>query len=474
MSITSVSFWLLFILFYILYCILWSKFKVQNIYLLTTSYLFYALIDWRFCCILLFSSIMAYYSAIYIGEFNVSFRKKILISYILLNVGILFVFKYYDFFAGECASLFGIDKDALLLKLLLPVGISFYTFTSIGYVIDVYNGKVKATKDIVSLLAFISFFSLLMSGPIERSTGLLPQFKKRRMFDYCLAVEGVQQIIWGIFKKLVVADNCALVVKNAFANYENLPASCLVTGGILYSIQIYFDFSGYSDMAIGMSKMLGFRVRRNFHYPYFALNVSDFWRRWHMSLQSWLTDYIYIPLGGSRCSKYRTLFNTFVVFIVCGIWHGANWTFIVWGLYHAALFIPLILFLPKSFRKSTVDTEDGRISFYDIGLMITTFIFVTIGWIIFNSPSLSVAIHYISGIFNPTLLILPTGIGLADIRYVLFLMVFVLLFEWIQRDKETPLFFNASGWVKALILYLLLAHIVFCDASQSDFIYYQF
>lgn len=425
--------------------------------------------------LLLFSSLLSYYSALLIyRKKNQKTRKSLLIATLVIQVGILFIFKYYDFFASEFAKLIGESSDKVLLNLILPVGISFYTFTSIGYIIDVYKNKTSASNEIIPFLNFISFFPLIMSGPIERSKGLLPQFKQERWFDYSLVVDGVQQVMWGVFKKAVLADNCAMIVNNAFGNFEHLPASSLIIGAVLYSVQIYFDFSGYSDIAIGLSKCLGFRVVRNFHFPYFALNVSDFWRRWHMSLQSWFTDYIYFPLGGSRCSKRRTIFNTFVVFTICGIWHGANWTFIVWGIYHAILFVPLILFGSKKFRKTTVREDTILPSLKEICLMAMNFVFITIGWIMFNSTSITAAFSYISCLFDPSIMALPIGLGLMDYMYILVLIAGVFVLEWSQRAKEYALQFNSSGWVKCIIIYAIIAHLIFCNATQSDFIYYQF
>lgn len=475
MNIISTTFCVSFISFFVIYWLLSKHLRLQNVILLVVNYVFYSLLDWKFSVLLLTTSLLSYISALSFERINDQKRRKIiLIANIVVNVGILFIFKYYDFFAREFASLIGINPDRILLNLILPVGISFYTFTAIGYVIDIYKGKTKATREIVPFLNFISFFPLIMSGPIERSTGLLPQLKQERRFDYSLAVDGVQQIMWGVFKKAVIADNCAMVVNNAFGNYANLPASSLIIGAILYSIQIYFDFSGYSDMAIGLSKLLGFRVRRNFHFPYFALNVSDFWRRWHMSLQSWFTDYIYFPLGGSRCSKGRTVFNTFVVFTVCGIWHGANWTFVAWGIYHAVLFVPLILWCTKELKKTTVREDTLLPSFKEVGLILLNFFFITIGWIMFNAPSISDAYGYIVGMFNSSVLSIPIGLGLVDHIYIFVLTIAIFILEWSQRSKEYALQFSSPGWVKVVIIYAIIAHMIFCNAAQSDFIYYQF
>ena len=474
MSILSTNFLVFFACFFFLYWLLKEKLKWQNLLVLATSYYFYALIDWKFCFLLLFTSLSVYGYGLFSDNKDVKYKKAALISVIVVNVGILFLFKYYNFFASELAGLLQINEDKLLVNIILPVGISFYTFTSLGYAIDVFHGTVKSTKDPVAVLAFISFFPLLLSGPIERSDGLLPQFSNKRVFDYNLSVDGLEQVVWGAFKKLVIADNLAVVVNNAFGNYINLPASSLVIGAIFYTFLIYYDFSGYSDIAIGLSKLLGFKVRSNFHYPYFSLNVADFWRRWHQSLQSWLMSYIYIPLGGSRCSKNRVVFNTFVVFLVCGIWHGANWTFIVWGLYHAFLFLPLILICSKEFRKTTVNESHMLPTMGELFKLILTFIVISIGWVLFNAPSLPDAIGYIIGMFHVSVLYAPYGIGLSGMGYIIFLLFLTVCFEWSQRSKEHPMQFCSPGWVKVIILYFFVFHIIFCKATQSDFIYYQF
>lgn len=473
MNIISTTFLVSFTVFFIIYWLLKGNCKLQNLLLLIASYVFYSLIDWRCLILLLATSFTSYFAGIFV-ERPERHRKTILVLDILFNVGILFVFKYFNFFAQEFATLIGLNPDRILLNLILPVGISFYTFTAVGYVVDVYKGKVEATREVIPVLNFLSFFPLILSGPIERSNGLLPQFCQKRDFDYNLTCDGIQQIVWGLFKKVVIADNCASIVHIAFANYHNLPASSLTISAVLYSIQIYCDFSGYSDMAIGLSKTLGFRVKRNFNYPYFSLNVADFWRRWHMSLQSWLADYIYIPLGGSRCSKARVVLNTFIVFVVCGIWHGANWTFIAWGTYHAILFVPLLLFFSKEFRRKTVCPNGIFPKLSEMGMMLLTFILITLGWIVFNSATIHDAFGYITGIINASIISKPIGIGLTSYAYLLVLLILLTAFEWTQRNKEYALQFKAPGWVKVLVMYALIAHVVFYNAAQSDFIYFQF
>lgn len=473
MNILSISFLAVFTLIYLMYWLLGRNLKVQNLFLLLVSYSLYALWDIKALALLFSITVLSYLAARLLDSEKKYARKAIMIAVIVINIGVLFAFKYYDFFASEFCRLLSINNDKVLLNLVLPVGISFYVFTTTGYVIDIYRKIRPAEKNVLNYVSFISFFPLILSGPIERSNGLLPQFSAKRVFSYSQQTEGVQQVAWGFFKKLVLADNCAMVVNVAFSNYAVLPASSLWVGAILYSFQIYFDFSGYSDIAIGLSKLLGFKVRRNFNYPYISINISDFWRRWHMSLQQWFTDYIYFPLGGSRCSTFRTLFNTFVVFTICGIWHGANWTFIVWGVYNAFLFIPYILFI-KGKTKKTVDSNAKLPTGVDAIQMLVTFFFVTIGWVMFNSPSLSDAFSYIIAGFNASLLSAPIGIGLGDFWLIGVLIIVVLLLEWMQKDKEFALLFKAPGWVKVACIYAIVALMVFCKAGASDFIYVQF
>lgn len=475
MIITSTSFIIVFILFFLFYWLFRIHRIVQNFLILAFSCFFYGMWDVRFLVLLLVTALFTYGIAHLISQRRgKNIAKVAMIFHIVATMGVLFLFKYYNFFAGEFAAMFGLESDKILLKLALPVGISFYTFTAVGYVIDIYRNNTKTPGNLLSFMSFLTFFPLILSGPIERSTTLLPQFKKERTFDYELAKDGVMQIVWGFFKKLVLADNCAFIVNTVFGTYQDQPASALWIGAILYSIQIYCDFSGYSDMAIGLSKLLGFRVRRNFNYPYFSLNVADFWRRWHMSLQSWFVDYIYIPLGGSRCSKGRVVLNTLIVFTVCGIWHGANWTFIAWGIYHGVLFIPLILLFSKEFRKRKVNENRLLPTLTETGLMLLTFLLITFGWIMFNSPSIGAGAYYIAGMFSTSIMKAPGGIGIGGFGYVAVLLVMFFCFEWSQRSKEYPMQFKGPGWVKVCLMYVMIAHLIFCNAAQTDFIYFQF
>ena len=390
---------------------------------------------------------------------------------IVLNLGILALFKYYDFFVSEFAQLFHITTNGLLLKMILPVGISFYTFQALSYSIDVYQKKLEPTKDVVEFFAYVSFFPQLVAGPIERATNLLPQFQKQRQFDYPLAVDGIRQMLWGFFKKVVVADSCANYVDSIWNDYGGQSGFNLVMAAVLFSIQIYGDFSGYSDIAIGTAKLFGIRLMRNFKNPYFSRDIAEFWRRWHVSLTTWFRDYVYIPLGGSRVSKIKVVRNTFIIFLLSGFWHGANWTFLAWGGFHALLFLPLIL-MGKN-RKYTDVVATGRWlpKGKELLQMALTFVLVAIGWILFRSPHITDAWNFFTGIFTPGFF---SGINIPKKAIVFVLLM--LLVEWFQRNREHGLALEGVryGIVRyACYLGLLVVIFVF-GVFNETFIYFQF
>jgi len=382
-------------------------------------------------------------------------------------------FQVFDFFVTEFAQLFHISTDGLLLKVILPVGISFYTFQALSYSIDVYRGKIEPTKDIIAFFAFISFFPQLVAGPIERATNLLPQFLKKREFNYDTAVDGMRQILWGLFKKIVVADNCAVYVDQVFSTYTEQSGSTLLLAAIFFTFQIYGDFSGYSDIAIGTAKLFGIKLMRNFNVPYFSRDIAEFWRRWHISLTTWFRDYVYIPLGGSRVSKAKVLRNTFIIFLVSGFWHGANWTFIAWGAYHAILFLPLIL-MGKN-RKYTNQIAEGKTlpSLKEVGQMLLTFFLVVIGWIIFRAESIGQAWEYFCGMCNGSLFISPEAKGYSAL--VLNILVLVLV-EWLQRDKLHALDLSVinNGLVRWAVYFGVLFLLFAFGGNATNFIYFQF
>ncbi len=453
--------------------------KLQNLFVVAVSYVFYGWWDWRFLLLIAFTSLCSFYSGILIARYRGDGRKPKLINTanIVVNLLVLGVFKYYDFFVTSFANVFLDGKtDGLLLQLILPVGISFYTFQALSYSIDVYKGKLPATKDVVQFFAFVSFFPQLVAGPIERATNLLPQFSKSRTFDYGTAVDGCRQMLWGFFKKMVVADNCAYVANKIFNSYMDYPASVLAVGAIFFTFQIYGDFSGYSDIAIGAAKLFGIRLMRNFNAPYFSRDIAEFWRRWHISLTTWFRDYVYIPLGGSRVSKWKIVRNTFVIFLLSGFWHGANWTFIVWGVFHAILFLPLIL-LGKN-RKYTNTVAEGRLlpSFRECLQILTTFLLVTIGWIIFRSETLTDVWQYLIHLADVDVWKVAYRFFLYPANGETYFVIIMLLVEWVQRGKSHGLDISliSQSWIRIAIYYILFIIVIFSYGEPETFIYFQF
>ena len=460
----------------LLYWYLFSgTFKKQNLFLLITSWFFYAWWDWRFLGLLIFAGITSYLSAVSISKNKAIPRARLiwLLFGILTNLGVLLTFKYYDFFVSSFASAFlGGNDSGLLLNLILPVGISFYSFQAIGYCVDVFRNNVPAEKSFLLHLTFISFFPQLLAGPIGRAQNLIPQFKQTRTFDSRLAADGLRQILWGLFKKMVVADNCATVVNSVWGSgIETASASTLIGVAILYSFQIYGDFSGYSDMAIGTAKLFGIRLGDNFLFPYFSRNPQEFWRRWHISLNEWFRDIIYIPLGGSRNGKAKTLRNLFVVFSLSGLWHGANWTFIAWGIFHWLLFIPRTIFKVK--QKPSEMVAKSRIfpNFIEIREMVLTFSAITVGWVFFRADTIQDAFSFLKNCFRPSILSVPEFSGTPFIFIGIMLLV-----EWLQRQgthglSRMPALPRTLLWT----FYILFIFVIFQnDGMQENFIYFKF
>ena len=487
MLFNSIQFAVFLPIVFLLYWFVFDRFiskskhqlRLQNIFIVVSSYVFYGWWDWRFLLLIAFTSFCSWGSGLLIGKAQTKKRAKTWMWFnIILNLGILALFKYYDFFVVEFAQLFHLSTEGLLIKVILPVGISFYTFQALSYSIDIYRGKIEPTKDIVAFFAFISFFPQLVAGPIERASSLLPQFLKKREFDYDTAMEGIRQILWGLFKKLLIANNCAYAVDSVFYLHSRtpIPGSDLLLAAILFSFQIYADFSGYSDIAIGTAKLFGIKLSRNFNNPYFSRNVSEFWRRWHISLMSWFRDYVYIPLGGNQRSKLRTIINVFVVFLLSGMWHGANWTFIVWGLYHAALFLPTVLMG----RKSQSDiVAKGRIlpSLKEMGQMFFTFCLVLFGWILFRSESISDFVQYCEELCQMGTLRACYRLFIqSDIWPKMVFIIIMLVVEWLQRDKEHGLILDKmKPWLRWVICFIIVLMIsCFTDNEIGSFIYFQF
>ncbi|PCJ55381.1 MAG: membrane-bound O-acyltransferase family protein [Planctomycetota bacterium] len=478
MFFNSIEFALFLPITFLLYWFVFNKnLRIQNIFLLLASYFFYGWWDWRFLSLIIFSSLTDYILGLKMNSANSTKNRKIfLMISIILNLGLLGVFKYFNFFIEnfyKSFQLFGMSMEGGHLNIILPLGISFYTFQTLSYTIDVYRKKIKATEDPIEFLAFVSFFPQLVAGPIERAMNLLPQFQQKRIFEYHKAVDGLRQILLGLFKKIVIADNCAVLVNDIFSTYGTQNGSTLLVGAILFSFQIYGDFSGYSDIAIGTARLFGINLRKNFSFPYFSRNIAEFWRRWHISLTSWFRDYLYIPLGGSKRSKYITVRNVFIVFIVSGIWHGANWTFLVWGLIHASLFLPLLLFKRNRIYHKAIDPSKRFPGIIEAIQISFTFLMISISWIFFRSDSLSSAISYISILFSPSLFSFP---AILDNNIFIIIFCFMVL-EWIQRDKEHALEFDSTKIPKVIrwiFYYLIVLFIFLYQGDQQEFIYFQF
>lgn len=453
-----------------------SKYQLQcqNAFVVVASYVFYGWWDWRFLLLIAFTSFCSWGSGLLIGKAESGKKAKAWMwANIVLNLGILALFKYYDFFAVEFAQLFRVSTEGLLLRVILPVGISFYTFQALSYSIDVYRGMMEPTKDIIAFFAFIAFFPQLVAGPIERATNLLPQFMKKRAFDEGTATDGLRQILWGLFKKLVVADNCALYVDQVFSNCQAQNGSTLLLAGFFFAFQIYGDFSGYSDMAIGTAKLFGIKLMRNFNVPYFSRDVAEFWRRWHISLTTWFRDYVYIPLGGSRVSKAKVIRNTFIIFLVSGFWHGANWTFLVWGAYHALLFLPLILAGKNREHTNPVAEHRYLPDLKEIMQIVLTFMLVLLGWIVFRAESVTQMWEVVCGICSKSLFAAP--LVLVGMNRSMLAIVVLLLVEWINRKKDHALSIGKLHVVsRVTVCYALIIGVLEFGNGGQSFIYFQF
>ena len=455
--------------------------NLQNFIIVISSYLFYGLWDWRFLSLILFSTTIDYYIANKLDYYeNKKIRKLLLFISIFINISFLGFFKYYNFFLDNFIStflFFGIEIKANSLNIILPVGISFYTFQTLSYSIDIYNRKLKPTKNFIAFAAFVSFFPQLVAGPIERATHLLPLFHKKREFDYSKAVDGMRQILWGLFKKIVIADNCAKFANLIFNNHEEYTGSTLVLGALFFAFQIYGDFSGYSDIAIGTSKLFGFNILQNFKLPYFSKNIAEFWKRWHISLTSWFRDYIYIPMGGNRVNNYNKIRNIFFVFILSAFWHGANWTFILWGILHAFYF--LINLQIQKIKINIHDFSQHKIitSLKKIISNGLTFSLVTFAWIFFRAENINHAFSYIVNIFSKSLFITPDFNQLKHALICFALVLLMLICEFITRKLEHPLKFNNYLFPRKLrwLIYLtIILLIINYPGEKQDFIYFQF
>lgn len=479
MLFNSLEFIVFLPIVFTLYWFLRRSNLLQNTVLLLASCIFYAWVDWHFLFLIGFTAFMTYLTGRVIGnsEASVTKRKGNVALNIVVNLIILGFFKYYNFFAVSFSDAFhavGLNLDVATLQLVLPVGISFYTFKAISYSVDLYKGKMGG-QDLLSVLCYLLFFPQLLAGPIEKARDLCPQFLKRRTFSYQQAIDGSKLILWGLFKKIVIADTACNIVNSIYGNIPSYNASALLICAILYSFQIYGDFSGYSDMAIGIGKLFGIESKKNFNLPYLSRDIAEFWKRWHISLNIWFVEYVYIPLGGSRVSKFITIRNTFVIFLLSGLWHGANWTFICWGLFHALLFVPLLLL-----------NKTKRFGKYEVGRSITlkewmnillTFFCVTVGWIIFRSPDIHTALDYVVRIFTLTDYGMPNinPKRLFTILECMMAIIFVAIMEIRHKTNDVVLTFNTRFAVLNYTGYFLVAvwAVLFYAVGQT-FIYFQF
>jgi D-alanyl-lipoteichoic acid acyltransferase DltB (MBOAT superfamily) len=485
MNFNSLEFLVFLPIVFVLYWFVFQKREWQNLLIVMASYVFYGWWDWRFLFLIVFTSICSFYSGVLIEHFEGQMRRQRLVCAVnlIVNFLILGVFKYYNFFADSLAklvwSLFHYQLDWVTLNVILPVGISFYTFQALSYTIDVYRKDVPVTKNIVEFCAFISFFPQLVAGPIERAKNLLPQFQRDRHFDYDQAVDGCRQMLWGFFKKVVIADSCAANLNPLWDSYTDYSGISLWGLALLFTFQIYCDFSGYSDIAIGCARLFGIRLLPNFNYPYLSRSIPEFWRRWHISLMTWFRDYVYIPLGGSRCAQWKVIRNTFIVFGVSGLWHGANWTFVVWGLYHGTLIVLYKLLHVNTKDKDILAAGRRLPSLKELSRVVVTFGLAVVGWVIFRAENISQAWDFVSRMFLTAFDDFHPRLGSISTFMAILLLMIV---EYLQRDKVHVLQFSSGNrlfryavarWTVYLAMLVAIFYFYFNTVSQ-EFIYFQF
>ena len=454
---------------------------IQNLFVVIASYIFYGWWDYKFLSLIIFSTIIDFFIGRKItSSLNRSTKLFFLWTSIIINLGFLGFFKYYNFFVDNFTaafSFFGEGISAGSLDIILPVGISFYTFQTLSYSIDVYRGKINPTNNFFAFAAFVCFFPQLVAGPIERATHLLPQFLKKRKFNYNLAVDGARQILWGLFKKIVIADNCATYANIIFNDYENYSGSTILTGAIFFAFQIYGDFSGYSDIAIGTSRLFGFDLKKNFAFPYFSRDIAEFWRRWHISLSTWFRDYLYIPLGGSRGGLFNKIKNTFIIFIVSGFWHGANWTFIFWGAINAIYFLPQLIRKTNRKNLDTVANDTTFPSFKELASMSITFLITCVAWIFFRAENINQALKMVNEVFSLSIFSQPYFRDFYNGLFILFIVLLFIIFEWFARKDEHALEkipLKMKPIYRTVFYYALIITILFMNGGEQQFIYFQF
>ena len=479
MLFNTLNFGIFLPIVFILYWFVANKnLKMQNILLLVSSYFFYACWDYRFLFLLVFSTLLDYFTGIKMSEAKNKASKTFWFWLsVSINLGFLGVFKYYNFFANSFADAmahWGVRPDVAIIKVILPVGISFYTFHGLSYVIDIYKDRIKPERNFVDYSVFVSFFPLLVAGPIERATHLLPQIQRERKFDYSKAVEGLRQILWGLFKKIVIADNCAEYVNTIFSNANDYSGSTHVLGAVFFAFQIYCDFSGYSDIALGTARLFGIDLLRNFAFPYFSRDIAEFWRRWHISLSTWFRDYLYIPLGGSKGGTWMKVKNTFIIFLVSGFWHGANWTFIIWGALNAIYFLPLLLLNKNRTNLDIVAKGKYLPTISEFFEIVVTFALTVFAWIFFRADTVGHALSYISGIFSRSLFTVPQILPIS----LLILIVLFMFVEWMGREEEFAIAVIKkiqSPAARIGLYYMIIVGLVLYGKFNSNqFIYFQF
>lgn len=474
MLFNSLDFAVFLPIVFMLYWFVFQKsLKAQNALVFVASYVFYGWWDWRFLSLILFSTFVDFLVGVGLGKYQKDHQRKLLLwTSIVINLGFLGFFKYYNFFLDnfvQAFSFFGSSISVKGLDIVLPVGISFYTFQTMSYSIDVYRKQLEPTKDFIAFGAFVSFFPQLVAGPIERATNLLPQFNKKREFDYAKAIDGCRQILWGLFKKIVIADNCAEYANKIFENYQDYNGVTLFLGAVFFAFQIYGDFSGYSDIAIGTSRLFGFSLMQNFAFPYFSRDMAEFWRRWHISLSTWFRDYVYIPLGGSRVSKGKQVRNTFIIFLVSGFWHGANWNFIAWGALNALYFLPLLLLDQNRRNLDTIGKSSFFPSTRELLSILTTFILTTFAWVFFRAYDMNHALNYIYCIltFSEGIALNITGINGYQLLVTIIALIYLVLQDYILLKKSRFGFLHIPT---TLFMILYFGHF----KSTASFIYFQF
>ena len=480
MIFNSLNFLLFFVVvFFIYYFPLKEKTNAQNWLLFIASYVFYGIADWKMLPLLLSSTVIFYFLGIAIQTSAEKKASLLTTIGVLLGVGILLYFKYFNFFIQSFSDLFsavGLKTNWSTFNIIMPLGISFFTFRLLSYVIEIHRGKIEPTKDFVVFATYIAFFPTILAGPIDRPNTFIPQLKSTRSFNNYMAIDGYRQILWGMFKKMVIADNLAVYIDQVWSDIPSHSGSTLFIAAILYSIQMYTDFSGYSDMAIGVGKLLGFRITKNFNYPYFARNVAEYWRNWHISLTSWITDYVFMPLN----IKFRDIgiigmiLAIIINMLAVGLWHGANWTFAFFGFYHGLLFIPLILSGSFFKKKKLKTTKLGFPSAIDFSKMVGTFLLVTLGLIIFRADNINQAFTFLSGIFDLSIISFPSLSKKTLIPIILSFLLFLI--EWNSRKLEYPL---SNLKFKKPLRYLIYYSIIFVivwygNFGVNEFIYFEF